>query len=289
MSEKFSKEDVVSAIRDYFNGEQWRKSYDMIKDPAIDHIHIYIDSCLNPYTIDEVAVQYLERDGYKFSNRPYHGAIQDHKLSSNIEADDLPPFEFYSYWNPDLIMAPQAGREEPEVWTGAEVDEFIAQFDFAEPTESELAEVRNYFRSSPHWTESMRMVTEPDMEHLHINIESKLHPDVLRDCMAQSFAEAGWDLNKISHMIFSPSRLPKDQKKFYGKLMVMLRQPPVTRFDVAWVFNKDVTIRPSTEFISDLAGVPEYDVGGTRQMVERYVGLHPFITLTPEEVSAILR
>jgi hypothetical protein len=285
----FTKNQLQEAVSDYFKSDQWKTAFDLIRNPKIEHIHIFIDSRLNPYTIDDVTVRYLEAQGYHISHRPYHGAIQDHKLSSNIEPDDLPPFEFYSFYNDDVIMAAQRGREAPEVWTNEEVQAFINHFEYVEATPRDRKECLEYFMSSDHWVKAMKMVQDPDMEHLHINIESKLHPDVIRDCMLESFVKKGWDLNKIVHMIFSPSRLPKDQKRFYGKLMVMLRRPPVTRFDVAWIVNKNTTIRPATEFISDLNGVPELDIGGTKQMVQHYISLHPFQSLTGDEVAQIFK
>jgi hypothetical protein len=285
----FTKQQLQEAISEYFKSDQWKTSFNLIKEPKIEHIHIFIDSRLNPYTIDEITVQYLEAQGYHVSNRPYHGAIQDHKLSSNIEPDDLPPFEFYSFYNDDIIMAEQRGREAPEVWTNEEVREFINGFDYVEATPQDRKECVEYFMTSDHWVKAMEMVQDSDMEHLHINIESKLHPDVIRECMVQSFVNKGWDLNKIVHMIFSPSRLPKDQKRFYGKLMVMLRRPSVTRFDLAWVVNKNTTIKPGTEFISNLDGIPELDIGGTKQMVDHYIKLHPFQSLTRDEVAQIFK
>jgi hypothetical protein len=285
----FTKNQLQEGISDYFKSDQWKTAFDLIKDPKIEHIHIFIDSRLNPYTIDDATVQYLEKKGYHFSRRPWHGAIQDHKLATNIEPDDLPPFEFYCYYSDDTIMWAQRGRESPEVWTNEDVQGFINKYDYVPATPQDREECLEYFMTSPHWIKAMEMVQDKYTEHVHINIESKLHPDVIKDCLAQSFVKRGWDLNKIVHMIFSPSRLPKDQKRFYGKLMVMLRWPNVTRFDVAWVLNRNTTIKPATEFISDLNGVPEIDIGGTKQMVEHYISLHLFQSLNSEEIKEIFK
>ena len=283
----FAKEEIMQGISDYFQSEQWKTAFEMIKDPAIDHIHVFVDSCLNPYTIDEVFVHYLTKQGHHFSRKPYHGAIQDIKLSSNIEADDLPPFEIFSYYNSDLVLSPKPGREEIEYWTAKDVEAFWSQFAYTDVKPEEEQEVRDYFTSSEHWRKAMEMVVDPDMEHLHINIETRVHPKVLAGYMREAFENQSWILNKIEHMIFSPSRLPKDQKQYYGKIMVMLKKPDITRFDVAYIFNPDVLIRPSTKFISYLEGVPEFDIGGTHQMVERYISLHDFVTLAPEDIQRL--
>lgn len=286
---KFSKEELVQGILNYFETEQWKKAYDMIRSPEIDHIHVYVDSVLNPYTIDEIFVQYLIKEGYHFSKKPYHGAIQDIKLSSNIEADDLPPFEIFNYFNADVVLSPQHNREEPEYWTSNDVEEFFSKYNFKEINDQEKQELVDYFTSSKQWREAMELLTSEDMEHLHINIESKVHPKVIEQQLYKAFNNIGWVVNKIEHMIFSPTRLPKDQKKFYGKIMVMLKKPDITRFDIAWIFNPGVLVKPSTEFIANLDGVPEFDIGGTKQRVERYISLHDFVTLSKQEIKNIFK
>ena len=65
---------------------------------------------------------------------------------------------------------------------------------------------------------------------------------MIKEAALRALKREGWVLQKVVHCIFFPR---KDWKA--GKICLLMSEP-MFNFDIAWVFNPDVVIKPSWRF-----------------------------------------
>jgi hypothetical protein len=126
-----------------------------------------------------------------------------------------------------------------DFWGKSETYAFFDQFPFKKNVSPE--EVDQYFHT-PQWDEIRHFVRDKSLVHFHANIETSVHPDLIKDAALKALKQEGWVLQKDVHCIFFP------RKDWKAAKICLLMSDPMFNFDIAWAFNPDVVIRPSQKF-----------------------------------------
>lgn len=241
------REDVLQSIKRYFETEQWNTLQDRVDNDPINtlHAHIFVDTMLHPDTFSDVLKVY-----YKVMGREIDRTIdmQPSNVGHNMLHGVHPTGSFHydvawRYNNGEAISPmPQAFVKEKnnlQIWDEQDIEQFFSQYQFIQPEGEAKVQLEQHFESK-HWEETCEYVEHPNMAHFHANVEMSVHPDALRDEALKAIEKQGWKLQKVLHCIFSPT-----SDWITGKVVFMLHEPEVM-WDIAWKFNKNVVIRPST-------------------------------------------
>jgi len=296
------REKLINEIVNYFKSNQWKTTLEFLQNPEIAHFHVYIDTSIHPYkSLQKIIEGYLKIRGWPIVQpidpqvpNPSKGICALH----NIRSHGKPHWDLNWRFNPNVVLSPMTPIDAERnrnvlAWGVFETRTFIEQFPWSNGTKEEIAEIKDYFNSK-HWKQGLNLVLEPSKRkdivptrfenlHVHINIETRVHPVVIQKLSLEALAKEGWEVDHAVLCIFYP--MGHDS----GKIVFLCTKPQVV-FDIAFVFNPDVIIRPSTV---PVCGYPheiyghQYDVW-TRTMEEEVMKKANFLELTDEEINTIL-
>jgi hypothetical protein len=119
----------------------------------------------------------------------------------------------------------------------------------------------------------------PTTNHMHINVNSSVHPDHIQKYAEAALARQGWNLYYTC-----PNVYLADGKNYRGKLVFMCQEPEVV-FDIGWKFSPETVIEPAMEpwIFKDNPG---YDVW-TSSMLSDVMNAD-YVRLADEEISRVL-
>lgn len=280
------REEVLRSIKDYFAGEQWRTLQDRVENDRENsyHAHIFVDTSLHPLTFCDVLRTY-----YAAIGMPIDRAIdlQPSNVGFNMLHGIHPAGSFHYdvawRYNPACVLAPMPHelvkeKNNLQIWGRKEIDDFFGQYRFVRATGQAKEDLDAFFRS-PEWDQTVEYVLDTTIAHFHTNVEMSIHPDDLRDAALEAIGRQGWKLQKHIHCIFSPYK-----GWTTGKVVFLLEEPEVM-FDIAWKFNPDVTIRPSTVHFM-LQDSTVFDVR-RKEKIEFYTSGGEFIVLSDDELREL--
>ena len=269
----------------YFgSSDHWRRLLALLQDPdpRNSHVHTYVYTSVHPESLHDILVAYFALRGWplvrrinRIRPRPGIGALH------GIEPEGKLHFDFHWIYKPDVGVTPADGIEGGSnllMWNRFYIEEFNRSFPFRSVGPQEEEALRSYF-SSRHWEEGLQFVSRPDVPHMHINVEVGVHPSAVAEHALEALKRRGWEVYYVCPNAFLMGTT------YRGKLVFMGKKPEKV-YDIGWKFNPDVTIRPAEEtwMFPDRVG---YDVM-TDAMTAEETNKHPFVTLTPDEVSAVV-
>jgi len=235
-------------IINYFHSEQWQRLLKYLRGnntEEIYHAHIFIDTSLHPNTLRRLLIKYFEIIGMPI-DRPidFQASNVGHDMLHNIHPSRTFHFDLAWHFNANVILAPMPleitfQNANLQVWGESETYSFFQQFPFR--TDVSEDKIDQYFHS-PQWEEIRAFVKDKSLVHFHANVETSVHPDMIKKAALRALKREGWALQKVVHCIFFPR---KDWKA--GKICLLMSEP-MFNFDIAWVFDPDVIIRPSQRF-----------------------------------------
>lgn len=275
-------------IADYFDSEQWRELVRVLdqEDEEIYHAHIYVDTQLNPLSMEELVKKYFEKLG-----RPVHrkieiftsGQIAGRGTIHGIEPEGYTHFDLLFGYSEDLPIKPAADKSpNVEYWGEQYMRDFHALYPFAtELTADQVVEVERYFESDA-WADYVRLNESDDVVHIHANVETSIHPEIIQKYALEAMAKAGWEIEYSCPVAFEM------RGQMAGKL-VFAGLKPEKMFDIAWQYNPTVTLIPSTRYWLTTES-PTYDARTMRE-VPQLLKRHNFRLLSTaeiEEISALM-
>jgi len=292
MPEKSRKEIVESCI-EYFRCPQWRDVTQLIQERDLNHLHIWIDSCLHPYdSLAPLVRGYVAQRGWgayratmRLSARPGYATLYGFCMP------DKAHFDMFQRFATDTILAPMVPEYGERggnlrVWWDHDIKRFQAQFAWRPSlTKHEEQEVEEFFKSGKHWKKALDYVQDPDVTHVHCNIETSVHPLVLRKYAMEDLARRGWTLAHAIFSIFNGGGYDS------GKL-IFLGMKPERTYDIAYYHNPNVLIQPNTQE-TRMQGDPgtgnEFYLMRVSVLEQRELAKHKMITLTKDEIDTILK
>lgn len=296
------REELVNGIIDYFKGPHWTDFMEnhLVREygEEVYHVHIYVDTMLHPESLSQLIDLY-----FKSINRPLTRSMDPQQQREGvasihgIHSLGCPHWEMIFRFNKDTVLGPMpTDCKEAEhgrnllSWDRTEINEFQRKFPFKAVGPREDAEIQEYFLSK-HWKDTLTIIMDPTVTHVHPNVEINFDPKVLELYMRQAFAKIGWTVEKTIPCIFDMKTCVRDKhlaendprNAYVGKIGFLLGHPE-KQFDVAWLFNPDVTIRPAQEpCISD---TPGFDVWRMKNY-DAFLDANPYAKLTQDEIAAV--
>lgn len=163
------------------------------------------------------------------------------------------------------------------IWNRWYINEFYKNFQFHEVGKPEEEEIQHYF-TSEHWKQGLDITRAPQTTHMHITVETSVHPEVIGRFSRKALEHKGWKIDYICPNVYH------DGGKYRGKLVFMGREPEEV-YDIGWHSNPEVILEPTKEpwiFPENIG----YGVWPKKLLDE--VMNAPYVELTGKEISQIL-
>jgi hypothetical protein len=275
---------LLAEVKDYFrSSDHWRRICASLQDPDPwgTHIHTYVDTSVHPNSLEAIMCGYFERMGWPSSRKIDHMAPKAGMGSLHgVEPQGKPHFDFQWFFKPDVGLKACDGGESGcnlLIWNRWYINEFYRQFPFrkAGPDEERAAEA--YFQSE-HFNRGLEFPVMPTTNHMHINVRTSLHPDVIQRHAEAALAKRDWKIYYTCPNVYLVGG------KYRGKLVFMGQDPEVV-FDIGWRFDPEAILEPALEpWI--FSATPGYDVWTSTMLAE--VMAHDYVRLTDAEVAEVL-
>jgi hypothetical protein len=276
---------LVEEVKQYFSkSDHWRRLCGALQDPDPEgcHIHAYVDTSVHPDSIETIMIEYFEGMGWPSVRKIDHLAPNS-KMGSlhGVEPKGKPHFDFQWFFNKDVGLRASNGGESGcnlLIWNRWYINAYYKQFPFREVGSEDEKALDEYFKSD-HFLKGLEIPVMPTTCHMHINVNSSVHPDHM-----QKYAEEALRREGIKIYYTCPNVYLADGKNYRGKLVFMAQQPEVV-FDIGWKFTPDVVIEPAWDTWAR-KGNPGYDVW-TSDILDEVMD-HDYVRLNEEEVGEIL-
>ncbi len=275
---------LVQEVKDYFAiSDHWRRLCASLQDPDPQgtHIHSYVETSVHPDSLEAIMCGYFDKLGCPSSRKIDHMAPKAGMGSLHgIEPKGRPHFDYQWFFKPEVgLKACEAGESGCNllIWNRWYINAFYRQFPFRTVGAAEEKAVEAYFKGD-HFLKGLEFPVMPTTNHMHINVHTSLHPDVLQKHAEAAFARIGLKIYYTCPNVYTVAG------KYRGKLVFMGKSPEVV-FDIGWQFVPDVILEPAREPWIFEAN-PGYDVW-TSEMLAKVMDA-PYVRLSEEEIAEVL-
>jgi hypothetical protein len=237
---------IIESVSNYFKSDQWKKLLEVLQkeDEAVHHAHIYVETNIHPLSLEEVIKGYFKKHGMEVHRKIEiftSGQVLNSGSIHGIEPEGLPHFDFIWSYSSENTLVPANKENNVEYWGEKYMEAFLSQYPFKTTVnEQELQEVKDYFRSKA-WNDYCQLNEHPDVVHIHANVETSVHPDIIREEALKVMKERGWEIEEAVHVAFQM------RGQMHGKI-VFIANTPEKIFDIAWAYNPVVNLIPSTKY-----------------------------------------
>jgi hypothetical protein len=291
--------DLVKGVVDYFKSDHWQEYIRHLtqKEEELYHTHMFVWNRIAPESIDKLFTGYFERKGMALDRKIdiLTPGAKDVIAAHNVHPHDpesflyLPHMDWFWKYRPDVIIEPsnptEFGEEGKNVlaWGKSYMQNYLKQFDFKSVGPREEWEIAKYFQSA-HWKKALRLVEDPLYNHYHFNVELNFEPWILKVFAVEALKEVGWTVDHVVPCVYKGVG-----GKYQGK-MVFLGAYPEEVYDIAWYYNPDVVIKPTTfAFSGDLPEDGDFRFNVTRiKYRDELVQRDDYVTLTDEQIEEVL-
>ena len=290
LEQKITHTQLVEGILDYFQSEHWTNFLVYhLDNPSeeIWHSHIYVSTSIHPDSLVPIV------EGF-FAAR-HQGLVRcidyltpkpEIELGAlhNIHPKGKPHFDFFFRFDGNVILEPMPiekaeKRQNAISWGKSYMDKFYAQFPFQAMGPTEEKQLDDYF-TSRHWKDTLNLIMEPDIIHVHCNLLLGIDPKILEIKAQEAFAAQGWTFDKIVPNVFQV------QGAYRGKLVFLGRHPELV-YDLGWQFDPTVICEPSLEPWSRDDVQPGFDLCFKSEF-NALLEKDPYVRLEDEEIKVIV-
>ncbi len=276
---------LIEEVKYYFvESDHWRRLCAALQDPDPEgtHIHSYVETSVHPDSLEAIMKGYFAKKGWPSRRKIDHMAPKAGMGSLHgVEPTGKPHFDFQWFFKTDVGLRACEGGESGcnlLVWNRWYISQFYSQFPFRTVGSKEEKVLRNYFKSD-HFLKGLEFPVMPTTNHMHINVHTSVHPDVINQFAQEAFAREGIETYYTCPNVYLVGG------KYRGKLVFMGQKPEVV-FDIGWLFTPDVVIEPALETWIFEAN-PGYDVWGSDMLAD--VMKADYINLDKKEIDEILK
>ena len=241
-----NKANVIESVSNYFKTDQWKELLDILtkRDEPVYHAHIYVETQIHPLSLEEILKGYFKKIGYEVERKIEiftSGQVLNSGSIHGIEPKGMPHFDFIWSYSPDNILVPASKESNVEYWGKNFMDDFLRKFDLKTSLNNkERNELRDYF-STQAWNDYCALNENPDVVHIHANVETSVHPELIKEEALIAMKERGWEIEEAVAIAFQM------RGQMHGKV-VFIGKKPEKIFDIAWGYNPNVTMIPSTKY-----------------------------------------
>lgn len=276
--------DVIEPIAAYFRSEHWNRVIEALKidSEPVYHLHAYIETQIHPLSLEAIVKGYFAKIGRPVDRKVEiftSGQVADAGSIHGIEPHGMPHFDLLWKWSQDALIKPSPKPDNVEWWGESYMRAFYAKYPLrSQTTPQDEAQIAAYF-TSPAWAKYCELNEHRDVVHIHANVETSLHPDIIRKAALKAMAERGWQIEAAVPVAFQM------RGQMHGKI-VFIGNVPEKVFDIAWCFNPTVGLIPSTRYWLTTEN-PAYDAR-TMAEVPLLLKRDPYIQLTLAEIEAVV-
>jgi hypothetical protein len=286
-----NRKQATNEVIEYFRSPHWQEVLSVVQERDMNHMHVYVDTYLDlGSSLRPLVDGYFKNlgwDSYRpieiMADKPGRAALY------GIQLEDKLNFEIYCRFTPDKMLAPLEAKYGERggnlrVWSVADIRRFQEQFRWRDVTNKEQNALATFFRSSPHWKRALDYVVDPDVMHVHCNVETSIHPNIIREYALRDLSERKFTVKHSIHSIFNGGGYDS------GKI-IFLGLEPARTYDIAYYYNPDAMIDVNTQ--------PTHMTGGAGTGNEYYVvrvstlqeelAKHHLHKLTQDEIAYILK
>jgi hypothetical protein len=249
---------LIEGIRKYWRSEHWQRFLHFLQEKdgeKIYHIHHWIDTSVHPESLQIALQYYFAKQGWEIDREIDTYVLYPKPVATlhGVCAKKLPHFDINFRYRSDVVLAAMDTnyREDNcEAWGESYMKQFYSQFNFRPVGPKEEDAIEAWFRS-PHWDRACAHCEDPKVVHIHVNVETSVHPEAIIQAAFRAFKREGWTLWDYTPCIFDVKGVTT------GKIVFMLSYPQQI-FDICWRYNPEVVLAPSTRpfMLTD----PEFDV-----------------------------
>ena len=278
------KQEAIESVVAYFKSEQWNNLVNILnkKDESIHHIHAYVETKIHPLSLEEIVRGYFKRIGHEIERKIEiftSGQVIGSGSIHGIEPKGMPHFDLIWSYSDDALIKPSPKENNIEYWGQTYMDEFHSQYNLKTTlTQKEEQEIEAYFNSKA-WDDYCNLNESPEVVHIHANVETSVHPDLIKAAALKAMAKRGWDIEDAVPVAFQM------RGQMHGKV-VFLGKTPEKIFDIAWGYNPTVTLIPSTKYWLTTEN-PTYDARTMREL-PLLLKKDPYFLLSLAEIEEIV-
>ncbi len=255
-------------IVDFFKSDYWAEVERHLNNPDTHHVHVYVNTCIDPKDFEKALLAYLDATGVGSRRKIDHMAPRlGTGALHGIHPYGKPHFDIMYNYKQDTILEPMDPLEGEMgknllAWGTEYMNNYLKNFQFRPTDERVIHALEEYFKSE-HWEKGLEHVLPEDNVHVHINTETSIGPEVIREYALKALATKGWEIEEAIQCVFCA------KGAYYQGKIVFLATKPERVFDISWKYNPKVYIARTEDWIvwKDQQG---YDIW-TKQMLEKSV------------------
>lgn len=279
------RKKLIEEVKSYFaESDHWRRLCAALQDPDPEgtHMHAYVETSVHPDSLEAIMKGYFRKKGWPSRRKIDHMAPKAGMGSLHgVEPTGKPHFDYQWFFNKEVGLRACEGGESGcnlLIWNRWYINQFNSQFRFRKVGSREEKALREYFQSD-HFLKGIEFPTQPTTNHVHINVHTGVHPDVISKFALEALDREGFTIYYVCPNVYLVGG------KYRGKLVFMGKKPEVV-FDIGWLFTPDVVIEPAWEtWIFEPH--PGYDVWSSEMLAD--VMRANYVKLDPEEISDVLK
>jgi len=278
------EEKFRDALGYFSSSDHWLRLMAALQepDPRNVHIHSYVAMGIEPASAEAIICGIFEKYGWPSVRRiDYMSPREALGSLHGIEPKGKPHFDFQWFCGDVGVRACDGGESGCNLltWNKWYIERFYGRYPLrTEIGHAEEEALRAYFRSE-HWKKGCELVLQDTTTHFHFNVETSIHPDIIRRFAGEALAAQGWKIDYVCPNVY----LVKGE--YQGKLVFMGRDPEEV-YDIGWKFNPDVILQAT-----DAAWVFEtqrgYDLWD-RARYDKMMEQGDYIRLTDKQISEII-
>lgn len=270
---------------DFFKSEFWSKVEQELNNPANHHIHVYVSTSIEPKDLEQAVIAYLDAKGWGSGRRIDHMAP---KLGTGalhgIHPHGKPHFDIMYNYKEGAILEPMDPFDGEmgsnlRAWDDKYMEHYLANFTFRPHDEVSRRALEEYF-ASEHWEKGLELVLPEENVHVHINTETSIDPELIKDYALQALARKGWKIDEAVQCVFVA------KGAYYQGKVVFLAREPERVFDISWKYNAKALIQPTEDWIvwQDQRG---YDIWTKTMLRESVLAKGTWLRLDPDDVEYV--
>jgi hypothetical protein len=240
---------------------------------------------MHPLSLEAIIKKYLVMRGWAVNrgNEILSSAAKRGTLHG-IHPHGMPSFDINWRFVRDVILEPMEERlgergQNILYWDQTYMNYLYKGYAWRSVGYEEEKEILEYF-ASPHFAKIFDLVLDPSILHIHVNVETCIHPIVLERFFVKALGERKWKVFRTIPCVYIVKGI------YYGKIMFYFLEPEVS-FDFAWIYNQTVTLGPCTREIFPL-NKPEYLIV-KREDYDKLLSEDNYVKLGDEEIQRCLR
>ena len=279
--------DYAKGVAEYFRTNQWKYFTELLQTLRINsHIHIFVNTSIHPLSLERIVKEYLAMRDWAVNrvNEMLRWSAPKTGVIHGVHPHDMPHFDMIWRFKGDVVLEPMEEKLAEQgrnvlYWDEAYMQTFYQGYHWRSVGRAEEEEILAYFETS-HWNNAFDLIVNPDTPHIHVNVETCIHPSVLERFFLKAIENRGWKiLRTVPNVVVSHG-------VYYGKIMFLVSEPELS-FDFSWFYNPEVILAPCTQQRL-VYGNSEYLIVKKKD-IDDLIAEDDYVTLDENEIQRCLR